>query len=409
MNSRGWCAKIERFQKMRIIFILDNLYPNGKASSSRVKSYGKGLTANGVDVMVWLPAARQRYSPQPINPRPRGVDENGVAYQHMAGTSMRSKWRIVRLLQDVLGYTSTLLRILFCSKKEDIFVIYEGTVIWHLLCVNVAHAAGRKIGMELNELPYGTGAETQSAKRNRRKMLTKVFPKLDFVLAISEALADLSREYAPQAKTIKIPIIAEGHLLGESWTEPHVPYIFHSGSLYEQKDGICGMMEAFGIATQKMEQPLDFILTGQLEQSPHAEELRAIIEKYNIRSMVHFVGYLGTPELRKYQKNCTLAIINKYNTQQNKYCFSTKLSEYLSFSRPVITTTIGEANNYLKDGENAYIVEPNKPDLIADKIIQIVTNPDEAAAIGKKAHELVEREFNCNYQAERIIQALQAL
>ena len=70
-----------------------------------------------------------------------------------------------------------------------------------------------------------------------------------------------------------------------------------------------------------------------------------------------------------------MVIYNKYDTQQNSYCFSTKLSEYLSFSRPVITTTIGEANNYFKDGVNAFIVEPHKPELIADKIVYACSHP----------------------------------
>lgn len=101
-----------------------------------------------------------------------------------------------------------------------------------------------------------------------------------------------------------------------------------------------------------------------------------------------------------------MMIYNKYDTQQNRYCFSTKLSEYLSFSRPVITTTIGEANNYLKDGVNAFIVEPHKPELIADKIVYAFSHPEEAEKMGKEGYKLTKKEFNCVYQAKRIIDNL---
>ena len=104
-----------------------------------------------------------------------------------------------------------------------------------------------------------------------------------------------------------------------------------------------------------------------------------------------------------------LTIINKYDTLQNKYCFSTKLGEYLSFARPVITTTVGEANNYLKDGINAYIVEPNRPDLIADKIVFIIEHPEEAQKVGEAGHELVLKDFDCVYQAKRIIDTLEKI
>lgn len=394
---------------MRVIFILDNLYPNGKASASRVRSYGKGFISNGIEMQVLLPVPRQRYYETKINPFKQGIDQNGVSYKYMAGASRRSKYVIVRKIQDVWGYVFTLIWLLFKGKQDDYIVIYEGAPLWYYLCVLVAHIKHLKVGIELNELPYGTGMETKSTKRKRKLILSRVFPKLDFIFAISDPLVALSREYAKSAIIIKVPIIVEGELQGGDFETQRPPYIFHSGTLYEQKDGICGMIEAFGIACQQVNSSLEFILTGELKQSPHAEKIEEIVHRYHIEDKVKFVGYLDVPTLRKYQKNCCLTIINKYDTQQNKYCFSTKLSEYLFFSRPVITTTIGEANNYLKDNVNALIVAPHKPDLIAEKIIYLIRHPQEAKRIGSAGHQLVEKEFNCVYQTKQIIDLLKTL
>lgn len=392
---------------MRIIFILDNLYPNGKASSARVREYGKGFVENGVEVKVWIPAPRQPYcETKTLNPNVKGTDENGVEYEYIAGTSKRHRNIFVRQLQDFYGYTSTLIRLMTKCRKDDYVVIYEGCPKWYRLCLMAVRLAGAKCGIELNELPYGTGKETEKTKKYRKIMLEKIFPQLDFVWAISESLYKLAKQYAPKAKIIKVPIMVEGQLDGKDFSEQQMPYIFHSGTLYEQKDGICGMLEAFGIAYQQLEIPIEYILTGQLEQSPHAEELRAIIKKYGMEKQVKFVGYLDMPTLRKYQKNCFLTIINKYDTLQNRYCFSTKLSEYLSFSRPVITTTVGEANNYLKNGVNAFIVEPHRPELIAEKIVYAVNHPQETKTIGEEGHKLTEKEFDCVYQTKRIIDEL---
>lgn len=392
---------------MRIIFILDNSYPNGKASAARVREYGKGFVDNGVETLVWMPVPRQRYQDAGVqNPQTKGTDGNGVQFSCISGASKRNKNFFIRQMQDLYGYTLTLLRILTCCRKDDYVVIYEGTPRWYKLCVKAVHMTKAKCGIELNELPYGTGRETERTKAARKVMLEKIFPKVDFIWAISEALYELAKRYAPQAKITKIPIMVEGQLEGADFPKQKVPYIFHSGSLYEQKDGICGMLEAFGIACQKLDAPIEYILTGKLEDSPHADELKQIITKYGIAGKVKFVGYLDLPTLRKYQKNCLLTIINKYDTQQNRYCFSTKLSEYLSFSRPVITTTVGEANHYLKDGENAFIVEPHKPELIAEKIVYAVNHPDETARIGNAAHELTEKQFDCVYQTKRILQGL---
>lgn len=390
---------------MRIIFILDNLYPNGRASAARVREYGNGFVANGVETLVLLPIPRQRYQDETVlNPIIKGIDDNGVKYEYVAGASKRNKNVLIRKLQDIYGYLATLLRILTKCHKDDYIVLYEGTPTWFNRCLKAVHFVGAKCGVELNELPYGTGKETDETKAKRKVMLENIFPKLDFVLAISDSLFQMARKYAPQAKIIKVPIMVEGQLEGAAFPEQKIPYIFHSGSLFEQKDGICGMLEAFGIACQKLTTPIDYILTGDLEKSPHAKELKRIIKQYGIEDNVRFVGYLDLPTLRKYQKNCFLTIINKYDTQQNRYCFSTKLSEYLSFSRPVITTTVGEANNYLKDGVNAFIVEPHKPELIAEKIVFAATHPRETEAIGREGHKLTEKEFDCKYRTKRILQ-----
>lgn len=397
---------------MQIIFILNNLFPNGKASATRVRSYGKGFTKCKIKTKVLLPVPRQKYAKHYLNPNNKGIDNNGIEYKYMAGTSMRNRCFLIRQIQDIYGYTITLLYILLKSHKGDIYIIYEGSPIWYQLCITVAHIKKLKIGIELNEFPYATGIETNLAKFKRHIMLTKIFPKLDFILAISRELEKIGLKYAPQATTIKVPILSEGTQEpeeNEKKIKLHTPYIFHSGTLSEQKDGICGMIEAFGIACQHIKGEIYFILTGNLQQSPHAKTIEQIIEKYQIKNRVIFIGYVDIPTLRTYQKNCFLTIINKYDTLQNKYCFSTKLSEYLFFSRPVITTTIGEANQYLKDGVNAYIVRPHDPQLIANKIIYAYEHLEETKKIGIKAHELVERDFNCTYQAQRIINMLNSL
>lgn len=396
-----------KVRSMRIIFILNNLYPNGKASTARVREYGKGFVGNGVETLVWMPVPRQPYQDnEVINPDVKGTDENGVAFECISGASKRNKNVFIRQLQDFGGYTLTLFKIIRDCHQGDYFVLYEGGSFWHRLCIKTIRLVGGKCGIELNELPYGTGVETEGKKKKRKWYLKNIFPKLDFVWAISESLYELAQEYAPKAQIIKVPIMVEGQLVGDDFSEPGAPYIFHSGSLSEQKDGICGMLEAFGMACQKLQTPIEYILTGRLEQSPHADEIRRILKKYGVEDKVHFLGYLDLCTLRKYQKNCFLTIINKYDTQQNRYCFSTKLSEYLSFSRPVITTTVGEANNYLKDGVNAFIVEPHKPELLADKIVYAVNHPLETSAIGREGHKLTETEFDCVYQTKRIVKLL---
>jgi len=391
---------------MRVIFVINNTYPNGRASSARVREYGKGFCANGVETIVLIPQPRTPRNAVDINPEASGIDANGVKYYAMAGSQKRKGNLILRQFFDFWGQLRTLIWLIVNLNQGDKVIVYEGKNRWIKQVLYVCRLRGAKVGFELNELPFGTGDETQKAQNERDYMLKHIFPRFDFFLCISQGLMELAQKHSNNAVVLKVPIISEGQLIGDDFPEMKTPYIFHSGTLTEQKDGICGMIEAFGIAKNKINGPLQFILTGNITDSPHKSEIEYLIYKYSIEDSVKFIGYLETPVLRKYQKNCLMVIINKYPNQQNNYCFSTKLSEYLSFSRPVITTTVGEANFYLKDGVNACVVQPHDPKLIADKIIYIYNYPEDSKRLGEEAHKLTLKEFDCCYQTKKIINSL---
>jgi len=386
---------------MTVYFIMRNMYPNGKASTARVRSYTKGLTEYGIECKVIIPISPERYGHTPINTIAEGYHEN-VYFKYITNSPQRKSNFIKRQISDIIGYIKTLLYLRKNLKKNDIVIIYEGGVLWHKIIARTVHSVHCKVVMELNEYPF---VQTPGSEKKRKRMLNTVFPMYDGFLAISENLVKLINQYAPSAKVLKVPIIVESlnkdNLYIDKKKEEEA-YIFHSGSLSEQKDGILGVIEAFGIACKQLNTPLKYYMTGNLNDSPHAEQIKTLINKYNLHDKIIFTGYLNENELRNYQKNCNLTIINKYDTIQNKYCFATKLGEYLALKRPVIITDVGEATFYLND-THAYIVPHGSPQLIANKIIEIINNPQKSKQIAEEGYKLTLKEFNYRYQAQRII------
>lgn len=257
----------------------------------------------------------------------------------------------------------------------------------------------------MNELPFVFGEQTDATIKKRNIFFKSIFKKFDAHIVISDTLYEISKEHT-NAPILKVPIIIDPEIANsiKDETNPEsVPFIFHSGTLTERKDGICGMLEAFGIAKKGMAKNTMFISTGYLEKSPDKEKIDKIIDKYNLRESVKFMGYLDNETLRRYQKYCSAVIINKYPTLQNKFCFATKTGEFLIFKRPIIMTKVGEAMNFLKDNDNAYIIEPNDPTLIAEKIVHIFNNKAEAERIGSNGYKLAEKEFNFRYQTKQML------
>lgn len=380
------------------------------ASTNRVHAYAKGFSGQGIETHVLLPISTEPHGSKQVNTCKEGFDENGVHYKYMSGSSLRGNNIIKRQINDQYGYGHTLLYLLKHLRNDDQVIVYEGGWIWQLLCIFIVHLKGAKVAMELNELPYVFGQQTKKKIDKRERMLKYVFPRYNQFIVISDALQQVAQQYAPKAKVIKVPIIVEDIIdSNKEETSPiDNPYILHTGTLTQNKDGILGLIEAFGKACQRTDIPIQYLFTGNLEQSPLKDYIKKLLEKYHIEDRVIFLGYLEMDELRRYQRHCSLCIINKYKTLQNKYCFSTKLGEYLAFARPVIITNAGEAMNYLEDGKNAYIVEPNDTESIANKILQILSHPNEAEKIGKAGQEVANNVFNCDIQARRLITFFQS-
>jgi glycosyltransferase involved in cell wall biosynthesis len=75
---------------------------------------------------------------------------------------------------------------------------------------------------------------------------------------------------------------------------------------------------------------------------------------------------------------------------------------HLVFEKPVITTAVGEIGKYLIDGENAYLFPVNNVNLLAEKIIDIIQNPEQSKQIGVNGKEVAETYFNYLYQGKRL-------
>jgi glycosyltransferase involved in cell wall biosynthesis len=374
---------------MKVYILTNQPFPNGMASTNRIKCYAKALLKGGIQCDVVVFTRTEIYGKTPKNILNEGLAE-GIHYMYIGDTPIRHKNVFIRQINDFKDKLKTLLYLSNNLHEGDILLSYEGKHLCFInLVIGIIHKKKAKFVRDLCELPFGTSKETYKAVKRRKFTFTRQFPKCDGFIAISNELVKIAERYKrPNALVIKIPIMVdfEKYSLPDKSSEASVPYIFHSGTLLEQKDGILGMIEAFGIALHKIPFPIRFISTGTKENSPHRETIERIIEKYKMQNAIVFTGFISENALQEYLAKASLVIINKYNTQQNNYCFSTKLGEYMAASKPVIITNVGEAMNWLTNGKDAYIVEKENNEALAQKIVEAFTNKQMRHTIGQNGY-----------------------
>jgi glycosyltransferase involved in cell wall biosynthesis len=76
--------------------------------------------------------------------------------------------------------------------------------------------------------------------------------------------------------------------------------------------------------------------------------------------------------------------------------------EAMGCGRPVIASAVGGIYNLIKDGETGLLVPPRDPDSIAERIIALLRDREEAERLGMRARALVEEKFTMETVGEKI-------
>ncbi|MBR3440846.1 MAG: glycosyltransferase family 4 protein [Bacteroidales bacterium] len=396
---------------MRLIIVAPEPYPNGMAGTKRVTCYARAMLSAGIDCEVVL-FRRTEKRGKARNTASKGVFQ-GVPYRYIGGSPYKGNHYVTRKFFNWLDAKLTERYLRKNLHKGDVLFLYMGQQLDLMLrFMNAAKSVGAFCVRDLCEIPYGTSVETEETAHMRKRVLNEQFPLLDGVISISDPLLELAKKWTrPDCKHIKVPILVdyEEFNLPDKSMDQEVPYIFHSGTLFEQKDGILGMIEAFGKAWKDIPFPVKFVLSGSVEESPHKDEIIRLINQYDLDGKVIFTGYLNDCKLSEYLSGATLTIINKYPTLQNRYGFSTKLGEYLAAGKPVIITRFGEAMNWLEDGKSAYIIDLEDNDALARAIVRVFMNQEERKKVSEGARALCHGSFDYSIWGDPLLGFLNSL
>lgn len=330
-----------------------------------------------------------------------GQKRNGQEFQQILPSHDCWYWRTknifdsLPILKDIVSSWMRwkLYRHILISR--DIDVVFTAGYRWpHMILFSfITHISGKKYCIELNELPHSIIAsrkDSEGLNRIKRWLTLRLaFPNIDGFIAISENLKELVLKYAnSKAHVIKVPILTDYIPVGIRDVNRDEPFIFHAGTLTPEKDGIIQVLEGFGKAVKESNLKLNFEFSNYKTLPDIKKELESIIERYGIRDRVIFHNHLSNSKLAEKYQACSMVIINKPNNLRNRYNFSTKLGEYMSYALPIITTSTGESGNYLKDGSNCIMINDSySSDEIAKHIVQLNANSPLAESLSQNARE----------------------
>jgi glycosyltransferase involved in cell wall biosynthesis len=134
-----------------------------------------------------------------------------------------------------------------------------------------------------------------------------------------------------------------------------------------------------------------FVIAGEGDL---LEPTRALAHELGIGERTHFIGRCQrVPDLLSVSSVCVLS--------SNAEGFSNSILEYMAAERPVVTTDVGGAREALAEGETGFIVPVGDHKALAERVIALLRDPEQARTMGKRGRQVVEQNFSCEAQLEK--------
>lgn len=395
---------------MTVHLFTEGPFPYGMASSRRILCYARGLKAAGSKVVV--ESCHRSVETGNDDGLPAKGQFRGVTYKYIAGKYKRHG----KLWRGLDWYVIDALKSSFFAFRSlrvgDISFIYAESLFLQLLLLLASKIKGARVVREVCEHPLAMGnASSKSFRLGCWLEMHFLFRFYDGFVVISKSLDKLATKYKSQrASTIIVPIMVERpqDLLPSDQHSPYsVPYIIHTGTMNEQKDSISKIMKAFARFKCETHSSCKLVFTGP--DATSQSSYLPLINKLEVGTDIELLGLVSDERLACLQRFAAMTIIYKSDNLQTRNCFPTKLGEMLIREVPVITTTVGDASLYLKNGESAYIFEPDNEDELLNYMKQVLDNPVRAREIGERGKLVAQKCFSPIAQGAKLSAFFQML
>jgi glycosyltransferase involved in cell wall biosynthesis len=240
--------------------------------------------------------------------------------------------------------------------------------------------------------------------RNRKGNFIRFLPLLagvSGVIAISKFLVDWSskegQKHKQRLSIFQLPILTEipKNIFAEARVSETPSVLLASSKDYG--DTVSFVLKAMQIVWEKIPNCV-LVVTG-------TEKHRQLVEDFLSnakldRSKVVVTEYLSREDLFINYKRSWALLIPLFNDVRSIARFPTKIAEYLSTSRPIVTTNIGEISSYFVDGVNAFVAQDDSIESFGRKVLEALLSADKAEYVGKNGFQTCQTYFDYRKYSE---------
>lgn len=203
----------------------------------------------------------------------------------------------------------------------------------------------------------------------------RIIPHLEYLITVSEPLADLFRKDYPECKNVRVirslpsrSATAPVKTINLKASAQELLIIFHGYFLPGR--ALQKIIEAMSLI---QEEEIKLLLIGQ---GPLEEILHKKVKELHLHDRVLFQGFVPNEQLISYLGKAALGLsIIEPDCLNRTYALPNKFFEYIHAGIPVLASNISTLQFYIDKYEIGRAVDPNQIQEIALSIQDMVTNP----------------------------------
>ncbi len=292
-----------------------------------------------------------------------------------------------------LKFMLRLSKFLIYSKAE---CIYTHIAISALPSVLLGKLKGIPVVFDVDDIISGLSSN---------KFIAKFGPHMEFavarwskrVICMSMALKEVMEKHGA-GDVIHIP-----HGVDLSLFKSREPVkeniIVYCGGI-EPHDGVWLIPEAAERVIKKFPDII-FLIIGE---GRGLAEVKKLVGNKKLGRNFSFTGWVNHENIPEYLNKARIGLITHIRSSATEIALVVKGLEYMAMGLPVIAPDLKGMKEEIGENERGIIFRAGDSEDFADKIIQLIKNPELQDEMGKKGRKFIENNFIWERNAERIVQ-----
>jgi len=232
---------------------------------------------------------------------------------------------------------------------------------------------------------------------------------------VNNVLNKVSKRIVVHGKKLKEMLVAKGYpeskivvMYMGAWSfffkwikkgiKPDKNNILFFGRILKYK-GLDTLLKAMPMIKQKIP-GIKLTIAGDGDLSPYKKYITPGIEK-NLEIINKFLDEKGIPPI--FQK-ASIVIMPYIEASQ-----SAIVPMSYAFKKPLICTNVGSIPEVVDDGKTGILIPPNNPELLAEKVVELMKNDKKRIALGENGYKKMKTFLNWDVQSKMLIKEYQKI